>query len=254
MLEHIYCVYFSPTGGTRKAALNLAQALAHTVEEIDLSAPDRADHSFARGQMVLFAAPVFGGRIPALVAQRICGWVGHGAWAVTAAVYGNRAFDDALLELNDCVQAQGFLPVASAALLAEHSMVKTVAAGRPDEGDSQQMQTFGAQILEKLGGEDAHTAPEVPGDRPYREWQPGYGVLGNPDRCIGCGLCAKLCPATAIPPSDPTKTLPGLCIICMRCVVVCPQGARALPEQAEKNIAQRLAPLADVRRENRLFL
>lgn len=254
MLKHMYCIYFSPTGGTRKAALNLAQTMACAVEEIDLSQPDTPDFSFEQGDRVLFAAPVFGGRIPTLMAQKLARCAGRGTLAVTAVVYGNRAFDDALLELNDCVGGRGFLPVASAALLAEHSMVRAVAAGRPDERDAQEMQNFGQQILAKLSSGQGCKAAQVPGNRPYREWQPGYTPLGNPDRCVGCGLCSKLCPAKAIAAGDPTKTALGLCMICMRCVHICPQGARTLPELAQHSISQRLAPLTEVRCENQLFL
>ena len=39
---------------------------------------------------------------------------------------------------------------AGTALLAEHSMVRDVAAGRPDNQDRKEMADFGARILEKL--------------------------------------------------------------------------------------------------------
>mgnify|MGYP007069439849 CR=1 FL=1 len=88
------------------------------------------------------AGPVYGGRLPSLMVERLAPFCGKDTLAVTAVVYGNRAFEDALLELNDCVKAQGFRVAASAALVAEHSMVPSVAHGRPDGQDLEQLHQF----------------------------------------------------------------------------------------------------------------
>ena len=132
MKECVWAIYFSPTGGTKKAALYLAEGLGKEVKEVDLSAPDFNGAEFKKDDLVIVAAPAFGGRIPALMAERLKCTAGKGAAAVTAAVYGNRAYEDALVELNDALEEQGFEPFASVAVLAEHSMVREVAAGRPD--------------------------------------------------------------------------------------------------------------------------
>ena len=103
MKECVWAIYFSPTGGTKKAALYLAEGLGKEVKEVDLSAPDFNGAEFKKDDLVIVAAPAFGGRIPALMAERLKCTAGKGAAAVTAAVYGNRAYEDALVELNDAL-------------------------------------------------------------------------------------------------------------------------------------------------------
>lgn len=130
MLEKIDVVHFSPAGNTRKAALLLAQAMAGRTEEYDLTRPHNTGRSFGPGDVVIVAGPVYGGRLPAVMLERLAEIQGNGAFAVTLAVYGNRAYEDALIELDDSVEKQGFRRLASAALAAQHSIVTQLAAGR----------------------------------------------------------------------------------------------------------------------------
>ena len=164
MLQALTMLFFSPTGNTLRAARLLAQGLAEKITEIDLSLPQGEAMHFGENDTVLIAGPVFGGRMPAYFLERLARFTGNHTKAITAAVYGNRAYEDALLELNDAAQRQGFQVVASAALLAEHSMVRTVAAGRPDQEDQKQISKFAQAIIKKYdsgrfsspeGGSDA---------------------------------------------------------------------------------------------------
>ena len=149
MLQALTMLFFSPTGNTLRAARLLAQGLAEKITEIDLSLPQGEAMHFGENDTVLIAGPVFGGRMPAYFLERLARFTGNHTKAITAAVYGNRAYEDALLELNDAAQRQGFQVVASAALLAEHSMVRTVAAGRPDQEDQKQISKFAQAIIKK---------------------------------------------------------------------------------------------------------
>lgn len=251
-MKTITVLYFSPTGGTRKAAMNLASAMADEIREVDLCNV-KEEYVFGPEDVAVVAMPVFGGRIPGFGAECLLHLKGSGAVAVTAAVYGNRAFEDALAELNDCLEAQGFRIGASTALLAEHSMVRDIASGRPDDKDVEEVKAFAARICEKLGTAD-WKKPAVPGNRPYRDWKQMPVAPSVNEECTSCGLCAAQCPAGAIPADAPDTTKPDKCILCMRCISVCPSHARSLPPQAQAMLEQKLSPVRDMRRDNELFL
>lgn len=251
-MKHVSVVYFSPTGGTKKVSLAIASAMAEDIKETDLCSV-HGDCSFGPEDVVIVGMPVFGGRIPAFGAEKLACCHGNGAVAVTAVVYGNRAFEDALLELNDCLEEQGFRVAAGTALLAEHSMVREVAAGRPDEQDLEDIRSFASKILTKLD-QTSWREPEVPGNRPYRDWKQMPVTPLTEDTCIACGICAEECPTGAIPEDAPDTTNPGRCILCMRCISVCPVRARQLPPQAAGMLEQKLLPFKGIRRENELFL
>lgn len=253
MLKVITLAHFSPTGGTRKAALSLAQKLAIQIEEIDFSLPQVTNYVFKPTDITIFAVPVYGGRIPVYVLECLNACSGNGAKAVSAVAYGGRAYDDALLELNDSLIAQGFDILASATLLVEHSMFRSVAAGRPDHQDQRQFGAFAKAIIEKLE-KKLNTAVVVSGNCPYRTWNPLPVVPVASDVCDRCGLCAKKCPMLAIPKDKPNTTLLEKCILCMRCVSVCPNAARALPVHVMEIMQQKLSSLQGTRKENELFL
>ncbi len=145
-------------------------------------------------------------------------------------VYGNRAYEDALLELSDALSANGFRVVAAAAFIAEHSVVRSIASGRPDAVDKQVAVDFGRAVLSKFAqSQENWTKPEVPGNPEYRE-RPKMPVTPvTSDACGHCGSCASMCPVEAIPMDDPQTTDAEKCILCMRCVEICPQEARTLP-------------------------
>lgn len=140
----IYTAYFSPTGGTKKAALALTSALADTdgFTEIDLSLPALAQYTLAADDIIVVAVPVFGGRVPAFALQQLTALHGQNTSAIAVAAYGNRAYEDALLELSDSLTSQAFRVIAAAAVLSEHSMLRSVAAGRPAADDLAQLTDF----------------------------------------------------------------------------------------------------------------
>lgn len=255
MLQTLTMLFFSPTGNTLRAARMLAQGLAEQVTEIDLSLLHLQGETlcFGENDTVLIAGPVFGGRMPAYFLERFLCVTGKHTKAITAAVYGNRAYEDALLELNDAAEQQGFQMIASTALLAEHSMVRTVAAGRPDQEDQKQIHEFAQAIIQKYDS-GSFTSPAVPGNRPYKAWKQMPVAPEASSACIHCGICAEKCPVGAIPAAQPDQTQAQTCILCMRCIAVCPKAARALPAQARAAICAKLAPVAALRRNNELFL
>ncbi|WP_303900751.1 4Fe-4S binding protein [Anaerotruncus colihominis] len=252
MYQTVHVFYFSPTGGVQRVARALADALTGAPEFFDLSDPDVSVSKADGGTLALFAVPVFAGRVPAPAREAMRRIAGAGAPAVAVAIYGNRAFDDALLELCDLLTEQNFVPVAAGAFIAEHSMLRTVAAGRPDARDIQEIKAFAAAVKEKISG-GVCSPVSVPGSRPYCAGKPLPLRPQASDGCVRCGLCARRCPVGAIPPDAPDKT-GAACILCMRCVAVCPHQARALPPEGQVAVQAKLGGLTQVRRENQTWL
>ena len=176
----------------------------------------------------------------------------HGAKCVVVAVFGNRAYDDALLELQDVASETGFRVIAAIAAIAEHSIIRKYGKGRPDTDDELTLRQFGADIMRKAESDDC-TMLQVPGNRPYRK----IGKVPQPKGrrgCNGCGLCAKHCPADAIPLSAPKTVDTAKCISCMKCVSVCPTGTRSIGVIMNFLATQSLKKVCATRKENELYI
>lgn len=246
----VYQLLFSPTGGT--AAVADALCPGRVIDLTDRN-PDFAAVQLTEEDVALLAVPSYGGRVPAVAAARLARVQGGGARAVLVCVYGNRAYEDTLVELADLAGAAGFRVVAAVAALAEHSIVRQYAAHRPDEADKAALGAFWEKIRAKLDAGD-DTAPALPGHRPYKPLAVRSMVPRTAKRCIECSRCAAACPVGAIDAADPRQTDAALCIGCMRCVRLCPVEARTVDPDALAALTQKLAPLCAGRKENELFL
>lgn len=249
----IYSFCFSPTGGTKAVSDAIASGL-NGVQFIDLiKAPQAlAQTRFTADDLVLLAVPSYGGRVPGVVVDQIKAANGHCAKAALIVAYGNRAIDDTLAELQDAMSEAGFLPIAGVEAVAEHSLMRQFAKGRPDDADRAELRSFAGRILAKAASAD--TSLTLPGSRPYRAYN---GVPIKPAanrRCTQCGLCARECPAGAIPPDAPRSTDKSKCISCMHCVAVCPQQARHFSKLLSFAAAQGMKKACADRKENKLYL
>ena len=252
----MYMITFSPTGGTKKVAEVLADRLFSEYKCIDLtdSSLDFSSYSFTADDVCLIAAPVFGGRIPEPAAARLSQMQAYNTRAVLAAVYGNRAFEDALVEMQDLAELTGMVPVAGVAAIAEHSIARTIAASRPDDADIRQLQEFADRIAPRLREPLPAHRLQLPGNHPYRDYSKSALVPSVSDICTKCGVCAAHCPTQAISADDPTQTDASRCIACMRCISVCPEQARFLPDPVLAAMTAKLSALCPEPKQNECFL
>ena len=249
-----YSISFSPTGGTAKV-LEMLDKDFPADGKIDLcERRDFSGHAMTADDLCLIGVPAYGGRVPAAAVERLKQLQGNGARAVLVAVYGNRAFDDTLLELKDTAKACGFRPVAAIAAVAEHSIARQYAAGRPDAEDASQLHSFAAAIQTQLKEHPEQADVAVPGNSPYCK-AGGAPMTPKADKkCTACGICAAQCPVGAIDHTNPAATDGKTCIACMRCVAVCPEKARKINPLLRAAAGQMLKKACRDRKRAELFL
>lgn len=266
--DHAQTIVFSPTGTTRNVLRSIQKGLGpRTWSELDLTrhaaTQEPTDRESDAEGLAIIGLPVYAGRIPELAAKRLSGVRGMKRKAVLVVVYGNRAYDDALRELRDLSQELGFLPVAAAAFVGEHSFSTRqcpIAEGRPDQSDLKLAFQFGENVRKKLLEiqNSALNAPplEVPGNFPYRQgMQPApISPETDPAQCVLCGACVEACPVEAISLCDETlETDKMLCLRCCACTRICPTGARAMLHPSILELGRVLHEKHATRREPEFF-
>lgn len=251
----LYNIVFSPTGGTKKVADCLTGALEGDVTTVDLtdSKQDLNAVSLTKEDAAVISVPSYGGRVPAVEAERLGVVHGNGARAILVCVYGNRAYEDTLVELEDAAKQVGFQVIAAVAAIAEHSIARQFAAGRPDAQDIAQLSDFAKQIQHKLSATDT-SEPPIPGNRPYKKAGGVSMVPKATKECTNCGACAAACPVQAIDKESPKKVDEKACISCMRCIAVCPHGARKVNPVMLSAASLMLKKACSERKECELFL
>lgn len=251
-IKKVWAVYFSATGTTKKIVTHISKQIANALtaewEEYCFNLPDsrKEDLQFSAFDLVVIGTPVYAGRVPNLLMPYIRDHL-HGSHtlAVPVVLYGNRNFDDALIELRNLLTDQQFLPLSAGAFVGEHAFSKTLGAQRPKEEDLRLASCLADETAEKIKKQSIHDCAVVQVDgceplRPYFTPRDRYGkpikdfLKAKPvtDRlkCTNCGLCAAICPLQAIDYTD-VAHIPGTCMKCCACVKRCPEQAKAFTHE-----------------------
>jgi ferredoxin len=249
MHRTVSVVYFSPTGGTKKSVEAMAAAIGDVTVTYDVTVDAHpAPHAFGAEDFVIFGMPVYGSRIPKAAAARIQGFTGNQTPCIAAAVYGNVRVGDALLELADFAQAQGFVVKGGAALVARHTF-GDIQLNRPNAADLAADREFGRQAAANPEGKPLN----LPGNRPYKDGGNGGGFRPQTtSKCTACGLCVQSCPMQAI--AADCETLSGNCISCFRCIRICPVNAKTMADEGYTSWAANFSETFREPRENAYYL
>ena len=268
----INALYFSATDTTKKVVSGIAKKIAETIDReitinnIDFTLPGVRIKpvSFSEEDVVIIGVPVYAGRVPNVLLKYLNSITGHGALAVPVVVYGNRNYDDALIELKDILEFNGFKVIAGGAFIGEHSFSITLAKNRPDEKDMEIVGDFANQIHTKITTQGELQTVVVNGNQPYRKHYMPKNNDGSPvdirkvtpktnSNCNDCKLCVNVCPMGSIDAEDVSK-LNGICIKCGACIKKCPTQAKYYDDEDYLRHKQELEIEFTSRREPELFL
>ncbi len=269
---NINAMYFSPTGTTEKIVKQISFKLKDCMKNSDeiqcvdfTSFKERTKTvNFSRNDIVVFGVPVYAGRVPNVLLTYLSTVKSDGALAVAAVVYGNRNFDDALIELRDILESNGFRVIAAGAFIGEHSFSETLAARRPDEEDIRIAVNFAEQVCEKIICGKEYDSFVVPGNKPYNSYYRPKNKQGcyvdirkvkpkTEINCVDCKLCAESCPMGSINHAD-VSMLNGICIKCGACVKKCPVNAKYFDDEDYLRHKEELELEFAARREPEFFL
>lgn len=249
-MKNLTLIYFSPTGNTERYLEGMVQNIEAPRQTINITSADPEPRTFTEDDFVIFGAPVHGGRIPTQASKRLNAFKGNHTPCLLVASYGNRHYDDALMELNQIALENGFVPQAAAALVGRHTFGE-VQVGRPDQNDIRGAAEFLGKVLSNI---DINKKLNVPGNFPYKS-QVAKGRFRPrtiEETCIKCGICVRGCPMGAI--DEDFVTISDDCISCFRCIRYCPTHSKVCdtPEYmaAHTSFTERLKH----RRENEYFL
>jgi len=237
-IKRVRSVFFSPTGTSKKIVEAISAGMPCTDQKsLDLTYPGKSQTiQCTEHDLVIIGVPVYAGRVAPLAARRLEDVRGSNTPAILVVLYGNREYEDALVELRDIAAAHSFVPVGASAFIGEHSFsdrTMPTALGRPDQADLAVAASFGETLyrnIVQLQNISTLSPLVVPGNIPYKE---GMGPLPvspalDPDKCTLCTLCAATCPGGAITVDDEFSLDTDSCIFCCACIKGCPEQALSI--------------------------
>ena len=271
-IKKVWAIYFSPTGTTQKVVSTLAEELAKSlnaeIDYYDFTLPQARKNfaPIAKEDLVVFGTPTYAGRVPNVLLKYLETIKGNGALAIPVATFGNRAFDNSLIELRDILENGDFHTIAATAVSCEHSFSYELGAGKPDNTDISQITDFAKRVSAKIATSNpidttvtVDGIPETYGG--YYKPQDRNGTHIDirkvtpkvSDACTKCGICAEVCPMGSIDPTDVSQ-MRGICIKCGACFKKCPIHARYFDDEGYLYHKTELEELYARRAQNSFFI
>ncbi len=226
----VTAAYFSPTEGTKRAVELLAQCLTQNPQYLDLTRRKlrREKRVFSAQELLIAAAPVYGGQLPVLDDKLFANLKGNHTPCVIMAAYGNRHYDDTLAQMKKILEDRGFVCIGAIAPIIPHIYSDKLGVGRPNEQDEVIFKKFAVLIKKRIEEreEQGFVSIEVPGNSmPDKKEMKPVPKIFDKERCTGCQVCVQKCPVYAIS-KDTLEIDESKCISCMRCALFCKKGAR----------------------------
>lgn len=193
---------------------------------------------FGKKDLLLAAAPVYGGQLPQLLEPLFENLKGDCTPCILMAAYGNRHYDDTLAQMKKILEDRGFICIGAIACIIPHIFSENLGTNRPNEADEQEIRRFAVEIKKRLDAEDwkkeGYKALSIPGNPTPepKEMKPMQKIFQR-ELCIGCQACVQKCPANAID-MDTLTVDESKCINCMRCGKICPADARTFDASGVK--------------------
>lgn len=236
-------MYFSPTATTRKVVAKLGVLMTNQlplrqIREIDFTPKKTRQEitEFDSEDLLIIGVPIYAGRVPNVLKEFIGSMKGNGAQAVAVVLFGNRSFDDGLVELRELLTSGGFRVIGAGAFVGEHAFSDTLAKARPDQNDMALVDRFAQELIKKIKAGNDNTDFWIKGQLPLGNYYTPRNMEGEAvnilkvkpktnANCTNCKICVELCPMESILREDPTQVV-GICIKCGACIKGCPVNAK----------------------------
>lgn len=269
-VSKVISMFFSGTGTTKRVVSTIGEIISSELEKdyeiIDFTLPRVRDDEvhIKKDEVLIIGVPVYAGRVPNVLLKYLSKVTGDGALCVPIVLYGNRNFDDALVELSDICEDNGFNVIGAAAFIGEHSFSRVLAKRRPDSNDMAIASNFAKDIVEKIKSNSYGINSDIKGNRPYRRYYRPINPEGEyvdirrvkpltNDKCNDCKICVDICPMGSINYDDVSK-FDGICIKCGACEKGCPEGAKYYDDEDYIRHKVELEIEFSERKEPELFL
>lgn len=255
-MSKISCVYFSPSGTTKKVAEEIAKNFEgeNAIYDLLVYPKSKQEVTFTSEDTVIVAMPVFAGRIPKTAREKLEYFKGNDTPAIAVVNYGNAHVTDSLLELKELLEENGFKIAGLASIISQHSIFTKVAAGRPDYEDLEKIKEFSEKCIAKINANEFNPI-EVPGNKPYVEYKDlPFVPTCDETLCVFCYDCVSICPENCIPDDDPVMTETDKCSSCTACIHICPENARAFRGDAFEEKDKSFTEINSERKEPEFYL